>query len=302
MEHPKPWRENTTRATRNEKDAHQASSETQTEPSPAGWGYFLSAMAGLVTLILLFRPWLSSWGPKGEASADAFGRISGFTDDPQGWTPETARRTGITGFWAIMAAAAIVITVFAVLAYLHTRNEAIAHLATAASIAVAVCVLATIVYLNTKAPELRLATQSRDGLKNLMDNLGGNTEAGKHPVASAGLDPSALIASTLALGGAVSAVTQWLCTPTISTAPKRENVAAETEPVQQTTTPTLEHTWAPAHLAPATPAPVSRTVDPEDSTSIWHDLMFNDLVANATWMHTAAEAEDTEERKPALSN
>lgn len=300
MEHPNPWRENTTRATRNEKDAHQASSETQTERSPAGWGYFLSAMAGLATLILLFRPWLSSWGPTGEASADAFGRISGFTDDPQGWTPEAARRTDVTGFWAILAAAAIVITVFAVLAYLHTRNEAVAHLATAASIAVAVCVLATVVYLNTKAPELRFATQSSDGLKNLMDNLGGNTEAGKHPVGSAGLEPSALIASTLALGGAVSAVTQWLCTPTISTALERENVAAETVPAQHMTR-ALEHTGIPAHVEPATP-PASRTVAPEDSASMWHDLMFNDLIANASWMHTAAEAEDTEERKPALSN
>ncbi|OQS12986.1 hypothetical protein B0T36_21950 [Nocardia donostiensis] len=255
----------------------------------------------MLTFALLFQPWLSAWGPKGEATADAFGRITGYTSDPQGWTMATARKVGITGFWALLAAAAIITTVFAVAAYLRTRNEALAHLATAASIAVALFVLATVLYLNSKAPELRVASQSHDGLQTLLDLASGAREtsnSGKHPVASAGLEPAALLAAVLAVGAAVAAVAQWLggtsATPGATSTEQPEPSTAE-----------------PADTATETVAvrATSRTVDPEESASLWHELMFADLVAHANRAHPALEQSDSEGadrprglRKPVLTS
>ncbi|MEV6280207.1 hypothetical protein [Nocardia sp. NPDC051832] len=182
------------------------------------WGYVIGAGGGIVTFFLLFQPWIKTSGWDGKVQANAFGRIEATTKMLNIWSRTRPGITHITGIWAILACASILVTVFAVLAYLRLRTEPLARLAAAASVATAFFVLIAVVYINSKGPQLKAMTYRTW-------DLGGHVGAwlqwatghGKPaipglretPYTTARLTNWALLAGGTALGSALVTVTQW---------------------------------------------------------------------------------------------
>ncbi|MFI2280924.1 hypothetical protein [Nocardia beijingensis] len=182
------------------------------------WGYLGAVAGGIVTLILLFQPWLRAAGADGKASADAFGRITATTSYLNVWSatqPPTAR---ISGALALLSAGAIVMTVCLVAVHLRLRTEILARAATACAVTTAALVLLTVLYVNSKAPELRgMLARSTDfgGQVGMVTSWafgnGSLIAPGVRQVSynTAGLTHWALLAGVTSLGSAVIAVAQW---------------------------------------------------------------------------------------------
>jgi hypothetical protein len=185
-------------------------------------GLLCSAGLSAATLVLLCKPWLSARGPNGEVSSDAFGRISGATG-PLGWVPSESNGVetsggmdlsggvNISGVWAVLAATAAVMTIFAAVINLRVRGKILSYLVVGSSVAGAVFVLCTVLYLNGMEPELRAMTEGNQhlsgGLNNLLGSFfGGSADGGRHQVASASLDLAAMLGGATALGAALTAV------------------------------------------------------------------------------------------------
>ncbi|WP_157171171.1 hypothetical protein [Nocardia araoensis] len=182
------------------------------------WGYLGAVAGSIVTLILLFQPWLRAAGADGKASADAFGRITATTSYLNVWSsaqPPTAR---ISGALALLSAGAIVVTVCVVAVNLRLRTELLSRTATACTVTTAALVLLTVLYVNSKAPELRamLARSSDFGgqvgmVTSWAFGNGSLIAPGVRQVSynTAGLTHWALLAGVTSLGSAVTAVAQW---------------------------------------------------------------------------------------------
>ncbi|WP_067885479.1 hypothetical protein [Nocardia vaccinii] len=175
-------------------------------------GYVAAAVAAALTLILMFQPWLTASGPNGRLRSDAFGRIDGATRSFDDWYSDGYSQPSISGVWAVLAILAAVVTISAVLMYLRIRTDALSYLVLGSSLATAMFVLADLLYLSGKAPELRTMVQGEhgfgDGLGSLLGLFlgGGTSRYGTHEVASAGLDPAAMLCGAAAFGGAVAAI------------------------------------------------------------------------------------------------
>ncbi|MGK8522640.1 hypothetical protein ACRS6B_14240 [Nocardia asteroides] len=183
------------------------------------WGYLGASAGGIVTLVLLFQPWLTAVGADGRASADAFGRMTATTSFLNVWSsspPPTAR---ISGALAILSVAAIIVTVCAAAAHFRFRNEALARLATISSVTAAALVVLTVLYLNSKSPELRAMlgrTSDLGGQVGMVTSWafgnGSLVVPGVRQVSynTAGLTSWALLSGVVSLGSAVAALAQWI--------------------------------------------------------------------------------------------
>jgi hypothetical protein len=177
-----------------------------------------AAVGGVVTLILLFQPWLRAAGADGKASANAFGRITATTSFLNTWSsaqPPTAR---ISGALALLSAAAVVVTVCLVAANLRLRTDILSHAATVSTVTTAALVLLTVLYINSKAPELRAMLARTTDLGGQIGMVtswafgnGSLIAPGVRQVSydTAGLTHWALLAGVTSLGSAVTAVAQW---------------------------------------------------------------------------------------------
>ncbi|WP_280276702.1 hypothetical protein [Nocardia wallacei] len=183
------------------------------------WGYVTAAVAGLIILILLFQPWLTASGPDGRASTNAFGRIDATTAYLTAWSSDHNPIAKITGLWAIMAAAAIVVTCVTAVLSLRLRTELASRVAAISAVAAAFFIILTLVYINSKAPELKAMTARKYDAGGQLGSLmawafGNGTLAipgiARKPYSSAGLTPWGMVAGGLSLVAAVAAVTQWL--------------------------------------------------------------------------------------------
>ncbi|MGF6887358.1 hypothetical protein ABIA39_005867 [Nocardia sp. GAS34] len=249
------------------------------------WGLLCSAGLSLATLVLLCKPWLSAHGPNGEVSSDAFGRISGATG-PLGWVPGGSDGAGtggsidvsggvnISGVWAVLAAAAAVVTIFAAVINLRVRREMLAYLVVGSSVAGALCVLFTVLYLNGMEPELRAMTEGNQhlsgGLDNLLDSfLGDRADGGRRQIASASLDPAALLGGVTALGAALSAIMLGL--PKGIGGANRYPAPIETMPVETTT--------VSVPVTPASPAQAPRRIGQPGRDG---DVLFWQLTSEGT--------------------
>ncbi|MET9030410.1 hypothetical protein ABZW96_33005 [Nocardia sp. NPDC004168] len=126
------------------------------------WGYVWAAVCSLITFTLLFQPWLTASGPNGKAETNAFGRINATTRYLTVWSSLKPMPTAqITGFWALLTTAAIIICVLTVVINLRARNELLARVAAISSVAVAIFTVCTLLYINSKAPELKEMTSRR---------------------------------------------------------------------------------------------------------------------------------------------
>ncbi|WP_157172373.1 hypothetical protein [Nocardia pneumoniae] len=183
------------------------------------WGYLGAAAGGIVTLILLFRPWLTASGADGKASVNAFGRMTATTSLLNIWSSSPPPAARISGAFAILAAAAITVTVCAVVANLRRRTEALSRVATISAVTVAVLVVLTVLYMNSKSPELRamlartsdLGGQAGMVLSWAFGN-GSIVVPGIRQISydTAGLTSWALLAGATSLVSAITAVAQWI--------------------------------------------------------------------------------------------
>ncbi|WP_330230159.1 hypothetical protein OHA40_29820 [Nocardia sp. NBC_00508] len=255
-------------------------------------------------MVLLFQPWLSASGGGGEIGSDAFGRLDGFTDGFDAWSTSKLREVSIAGGWGLLASAAMVTTVFAVVAHARLRTVALARLVMGSSAAVAILVLITLLYLDGKGAEMRLLIDQGDGfsagLLRVFDTNGSIAPApdGRR-ISSASLTPVALAVGVLTSGAAVAALAQGT---------RRYGISP------------LQALWRYVTPVPATPepaAPAQQVADAEQprvaeqptatqsDQLLWDELVFDDdLVANVTWVRNPAnplEGDSSGHRSPALS-
>ncbi|MBF6169885.1 hypothetical protein [Nocardia blacklockiae] len=118
------------------------------------WGHLLAVAANIVTFALLFRPWLTVDGVDGKARANAFGRIQATTSYMGAWSKPSPFTASISGTWAVLASAAIVVLVTAVALDLRLRSRALSRVATVSALAAAVFVLLVMWHLDSRAPQL----------------------------------------------------------------------------------------------------------------------------------------------------
>ena len=183
------------------------------------WGYVLAAVGSLVTLILLFQPWITAKGPDGNVAADAFGRLEVTTNSMNAWSQSKPSTPPITGIWAILASAAIVIAVFAMALNIRQRTELLDRLTTFALASAAFFVVLTFIYLNSKGAQLKAMTgRTYDLGGHIGQILSWATGRGKLLVpgtstasyTSAGFTNWGMLAVVTSLGSAMAAVAQWL--------------------------------------------------------------------------------------------
>lgn len=183
------------------------------------WGYVAAAVGNLVTFVLLFQTWITVRGPDGRVSVNAFGRMQIVTSYLNVWSSQRPRGAQISGFWAILASAAIVVTVLAVAINLRLRIEALTRLATWSTLATALFVLITVLHVNSKSADLKAMVSRRTDLGghigSFMSWAFGNGRlavpgVGQATYTSATLTQWALLAGLAALGSAVAAIAQWI--------------------------------------------------------------------------------------------
>ncbi|MGK8522424.1 hypothetical protein ACRS6B_13100 [Nocardia asteroides] len=183
------------------------------------WGYLWAAVGSLVTLVLLFQPWMTAVGADGRVSTNAFGRMQITTRFLNVWSRSAPPPAKVTGFWALLACAAIAITILVVVVNLRLRIEALSRLATISTLVAALLVVFTVLYVNSKGGDLKAMVGRRSDLGghigSFMNWAFGNGRlvvpgVGQVAYASAGLTPWALLAGATSLGSAVAALTQWI--------------------------------------------------------------------------------------------
>ncbi|MGW4718373.1 hypothetical protein [Nocardia sp. NPDC004260] len=183
------------------------------------WGYVWAAVGGLVTLVLLFQPWLTASGANGKVSTNAFGRMEITTRYLNVWSRSSPPSARVTNFWALLACAAIIVAIFAVVVNLRLRIGALDRLATLATLIGALFVMSTVIYINSKSPELKAMVVRKYDLGGQIGSLiswaFGNGRLvvpgiGQASYTSATLTPWALLAGATSLCSAVAAVAQWV--------------------------------------------------------------------------------------------
>ncbi len=249
-----------------------------TPPRGLDWGFLYAAATSLAAFVLLFQPWLSASGSGGEARSDAFGRITGFTEGFDEFSVSKFRDVNISGAWGLLAAAAMVVTVFAVLAQARSRSRALAHLVMGSSVAVAILVLCGLLYLDARGPEMRVLIDQGEGfgaglLHRVLDEAA-TSGSGERRMAGAGLTPVALAVGVMTAAAAVVAVAQGT---------RRYGLSPMRALTWLVTPLPADQQQAPAAAAEA-PRPAERPA-PQTDQVLWDELVFDDdLVANVTWV------------------
>ncbi|MGW4325175.1 hypothetical protein ACWEKR_04710 [Nocardia sp. NPDC004573] len=298
MVQPTPWQVSEARYGRSRGSGGRA--RDAKPPRGLDWGFLFAAAASAAGFALLFQPWLSASGSGGEAGSNAFGRVTGVTHGFDEWSVSKFRDVNISGAWGLLAAAAMMVTVFAVVAQVRSRTRVLAHVIMGSSVAAAILVLIGLLYLNARAPELRILVDPGEGLgAGLMHRLFGEgasatSDNGDRRMAAAGLTPVALIAGVLSCAAAVAAVAQgsrrygsspmralaWLVTPLPAESAQSPAVAEAPRPAAAEAPRPAAEAPRPAAAQAAPPAPAAA-----ERLLLWEELVFDDdLVANVTWV------------------
>ncbi|GAA5057033.1 hypothetical protein [Nocardia callitridis] len=182
------------------------------------WGYFASVFCGVLTLVLLFQPWLAVAGPDGKARVNAFGRIHATTAYLNVWSSHRPPAAQITGVWAIMASVAIVVSIFAVTVNARRRTETLVRLSLVSILASTGFVVTCLLYINAKGPALKrgLGRTSDFGgqvgaLMNWAFGDGPLVVPGiqPHTYTTSGLTQWAMISVVVSVASSVAAIAQW---------------------------------------------------------------------------------------------
>ncbi|MEU7767255.1 hypothetical protein AB0B25_19260 [Nocardia sp. NPDC049190] len=140
--------------------------------SVTDWKRWCVAASSLLTVVLLFQPWLVASGPSGDVRVNAFGWMEGSLPglDGFGYQPASYADT-ISDGWGMLAGVAAAVTISTAMLSLAMGIEALSRLIAVSGVATTVFVLAALLYLHGKAPELRDMTRHRDELTGLDDVL-----------------------------------------------------------------------------------------------------------------------------------
>ena len=185
------------------------------------WGYVIAAIGSLITFNLLFKPWLTTRGLDGSVTSNAFGQTRISTTLVGLWAQSPPAHANLSGKWAVLASAAITVTVAAAVLNIRARNEVLARLTAGSAVAVAFFVVFTMVYLNGKGVQLRnMVGTGRPidpgtQLGYIIRWASGN---GDYPLpgfrqvsyTTATLTSSAMWAGAMSVMSAVAATTQWM--------------------------------------------------------------------------------------------
>lgn len=179
----------------------------RTAPQLIGkWGYIFSALAGVVSFILMFQHWMVAKGPDGVVAATAFGRIDQTSRYLTVWSSKgPPPAADLTGSWAVVASIAIAATLAAVAIYIVTDSERFARIATVSSVLTGVLVAANVLYLTSRQQSLKSMTARRWDLGGQIGSwVDWAFNDGTKPVA--GLNQIEYVASGMVTGSAIAAV------------------------------------------------------------------------------------------------
>lgn len=182
-------------------------------------GHLVAVGANIVTFVLLFRPWLRVDGVDGTARANAFGRIQATTSYLGAWSRPSPFTASISGTWAVLVGAAIVVMATAVALDIRLRSRLLSSVATLSAIAAAVFVLLVMWHLDSRAPQLyEMTSRSWDVGGQIGSWIQWAVNDGDLVLPGArfsalysttAFTPAALVATATSLGAAVVAVAQW---------------------------------------------------------------------------------------------
>ncbi|MFB7720136.1 hypothetical protein [Nocardia sp. NPDC056100] len=111
----------------------------------------------------MFKPWLTATGWDGVGVVNAFGRLRRTTRHLNLWSQSPPPGPVISNVWAILASAAIIVTVVAAIRASRYRSAAAETLTAVAASAVAIFVAADLYHLNAAIPKVQLAlSMSKD--------------------------------------------------------------------------------------------------------------------------------------------
>ncbi|WP_433711664.1 hypothetical protein ACQP2U_36270 [Nocardia sp. CA-084685] len=190
----------------------------------------MAAVGSTATLILLFQSWITAQGPDGKVAANAFGRLEITTNYLNVWSQTKPKTPPVTGLWAILASAAIIIALCAIVLNIRLRTEFLARLTTFSLACAALFVVFCLIYLNGKGAELKAMTgRTYDLGGHIGQILNWATGRGKLVVpgtgtsnyTSAGLTHWGFLAVVTSLGSTMAAVAQWLLVRRASDNPLR---------------------------------------------------------------------------------
>ncbi|WP_433199378.1 hypothetical protein ACQP1G_06480 [Nocardia sp. CA-107356] len=179
----------------------------------------MAAVGSTATLILLFQSWITAHGPDGKVASNAFGRLEITTNYLNVWSHAKPKTPPVTGLWAILASAAIIIALCAIVLNIRLRTEILARLATFSLACAALFVILCLIYLNGKGAELKAMTSRTYDLGgHLGQILNWATGRGKLVIpgtgtsnySSAGLTHWGYLAVVTSLGSTMAAIAQWL--------------------------------------------------------------------------------------------
>ncbi|NUS43278.1 MAG: hypothetical protein HOQ24_06275 [Mycobacteriaceae bacterium] len=184
------------------------------------WGYTGAALGSIVTFVLLFMPWVTAKGPDGSATATGFGKLEASTKYLKAFSKNPAHPAHVTGFWAILATAALLVTIAAAITSVVYYRESLARLAVVSSVAEAGLILTNLIHLNSKSAELKAMTSRSFDTPGILvgavrwilgkDKLTLPGLSESTYVANASITPWAIIACITAIGAAVVGVAQWV--------------------------------------------------------------------------------------------
>ncbi|MEV0296061.1 hypothetical protein [Nocardia sp. NPDC050710] len=168
---------------------------------------------------MLFRPWITVTGPDGTARANAFGRIEATTSYLMAWSGSGPSTADISGTWAILTTATIIVMVTVVVTNLRLHKTALYRIAVVSGIAVAIFVLLAMRHLDSRASALLdMTSRGWDGGGQIGSWIqwafsGGDLMLpGVRPsgYSTTSFTGAALIACGASMIAAVAAITQWI--------------------------------------------------------------------------------------------
>ncbi|WP_327115337.1 hypothetical protein OHB12_01210 [Nocardia sp. NBC_01730] len=185
------------------------------------WGYLFAAAGSILTFALLFQPWLDAKAADGGIKANPFGKLQISSSLVALWSGSPPPPAHINGMWAVLAAVASAVTVFAVVINLRARSAALSYVAVGSSVAMAIFVVLAVVNLNGQASAVRgmLSAGSQRDLGTQVGQLirwaSGNGRilvpgAQRYSYVTAGLTSVAWFTVAIAVVSAVAALGQWV--------------------------------------------------------------------------------------------
>lgn len=140
------------------------------------WKCWALTVLSLLTLVLLFQPWLTAVGPYGDVRTDAFGELDGSVPALGVGERMTDGVASVSGVWGLLAAVTAVITLVGTCLY-WMFGVGLSAVVGAGAVH-AVLVPGVLLYLDGKASELRAMTEQHDELKSALGDIVGNLFGG----------------------------------------------------------------------------------------------------------------------------